>query len=118
MHERPILSTRFGMIDTRFAFPHRSPYPLMVPCTWVAPASTATRVLATARSPSLWQWMPSVTGTPSRTSETIRRTSLGRLPPLVSHSTTTSAPPRRAACRVRSAYSGFALYPSKKCSAS
>ena len=30
----------------------------MVPCTWVAPASTAASELATAQPVSLWQWMP------------------------------------------------------------
>jgi hypothetical protein len=33
--------------------------PLIVPCTWVAPASTATSVLATAQPESSWVWMPS-----------------------------------------------------------
>ena len=37
------------MIVTRLALPVRSPMPLIVPCTWVAPASTAVRVLATAQ---------------------------------------------------------------------
>ena len=31
----------------------------MVPWTWVAPASTAARALATPRPKSLWVWMPS-----------------------------------------------------------
>ena len=31
----------------------------MHPCTWVAPACTATSELATAQPASLWQWMPS-----------------------------------------------------------
>ena len=47
------------MTLNRSALPQRSPYPLAVPCTCVAPASTAARVLATAQAVSLWQWMPS-----------------------------------------------------------
>ena len=49
------------MIVTRFAFPVRSPMPLIVPCTCVAPASTATSVFATAQPPSSCVWMPSAT---------------------------------------------------------
>ena len=52
-HVYPILSCRVGMIEQRFALPHRSPYPLIVPCTWTAPQRTAASVFATARSPSL-----------------------------------------------------------------
>ena len=47
------------MIVTRFALPVRSPMPLIVPCTCVAPASTATSVFATAQPESLWVWIPS-----------------------------------------------------------
>ena len=46
------------MTEQRLALPQRSPKPLIVPCTWRAPAATAASVLATASSPSLWQWMP------------------------------------------------------------
>ena len=55
------------MIEIRLAFPQRSPQPFMVPCTWVQPASTAARALATARSASLWVWMPSRVGIVART---------------------------------------------------
>src|SRR5580692_8686873 len=46
------------MIETRLALPQRSPQPLIVPCTWRAPTSTAASELATPHSASLWQWMP------------------------------------------------------------
>ncbi len=49
------------MTLTRSALPQRSPMPLMVPCTCVAPWATAASELATATSQSLWQWMPSST---------------------------------------------------------
>jgi hypothetical protein len=52
------------MTEQRLALPQRSPYPLTQPCTWVAPASTAASVLATATSESLWVWMPRM---PSKT---------------------------------------------------
>src|SRR5215213_3902358 len=42
----PILSCKLAMVVTRSQLPHRSPIPLMVPCTCVAPASTATRAFA------------------------------------------------------------------------
>ena len=47
------------MIVIRLALPVRSPMPLTVPCTCVAPASTAVSVFATAQPESSWQWMPS-----------------------------------------------------------
>ena len=54
----PILSDSDGMIETRFAFPQRSPYPLTVPWTIRAPSTTAASELATPHSASLWVWMP------------------------------------------------------------
>ena len=57
-------------------------------------------------------------GTSSRTLLTMAETSCGSEPPLVSHRTTVSAPASEAARTHWSAYSGFALNPSKKCSAS
>ena len=55
------------MIVTRLALPVRSPMPLIVPCTCVAPASTAASVLATAQPESSWVWIPSATpGSASR----------------------------------------------------
>ena len=56
---QPIFSCRSAMIVTRFALPVRSPMPLIVPCTCVAPASTAVSVLATAQPESSWVWIPS-----------------------------------------------------------
>ena len=72
--------------------PVRSPYPLIVPCTCVAPASTAASVLATAQPVSLWQWMPTRPSVVDTTSCTTSPTQPGSIPPLVSHSATTSAP--------------------------
>ena len=89
---RSSLSSRLATTETRSALPVRSPYPLMVPCTWVAPASTAARVLATAQPVSLWQWMPTRTPVDSTTSLTTSPTQPGSIPPLVSHSAITEAP--------------------------
>ena len=87
------------MIVMRFALPVRSPMPLIVPCTCVAPASTAISELATAQPPSLWQWMPIATpGSARPTAATSRATSLGSEGPFVSHRTRRSAP---AAAAVR-----------------
>ena len=47
------------MIVTRFALPVRSPMPLIVPCTCVAPDSSAVSEFATAQPESSWQWIPS-----------------------------------------------------------
>jgi len=43
----------FGMMEQRLALPHRSPMPLIVPCTCRMPDSTATSEFATAISLSL-----------------------------------------------------------------
>ena len=86
------------MIVTRFALPVRSPMPLIVPCTCVAPASTATSVFATAQPPSSWVWIPSLTdGSASRTAVTTAAICAGSEPPFVSQSTTRSAPASAAA---------------------
>jgi hypothetical protein len=97
------------MMEMRLAFPQRSPQPFMVPWTMVAPASTPARALATARSLSLWVWMPTRVGTVLRTTCTTSAMKPGRQPPLVSHRVTQSAPAAAAAFRVASAYSGLAL---------
>ena len=60
------LTARLAITEIRSALPHRSPKPLIVPCTWTAPASTAASELATARSQSLWQWMPTGTASAGR----------------------------------------------------
>ena len=43
-------------ISSSEQLPARSPRPLIVHSTCPAPASTAARLLATARPRSLWQW--------------------------------------------------------------
>src|SRR5215217_4727705 len=84
----PILSCKLAMVVTRSQLPHRSPIPLMVPCTCVAPASTATRAFATPHPESLWVWMPTST---SGNSRAVRATtafnSVGSVPPFVSQRT-------------------------------
>ena len=92
------------MIVIRLALPVRSPIPLTVPCTCVAPASTAVSVLATAQPESSWQWIPSaVPGSASRTTASAVRICGGSEPPFVSHSTRRSAPASAAARRQSSA---------------
>ncbi len=100
---RSIFSCSAGMIEIRLAFPQRSPQPLIVPCTCVQPASTAASALATARSPSLWVWIPRRVGTVALTTPTTSAMKLGRLPPLVSHSVIQSAPASAAARTAASA---------------
>ena len=81
------------MIEVRLALPQRSPMPLSVPWICRQPACTAMSELATAFSVSLCVWMPRFApGTTWTTSETMRSTSCGSEPPLVSHSTTQRAP--------------------------
>ena len=81
------------MTLTRSTLPQRSPMPLIVPCTCVAPAATAASVLATATSQSLWQWMPtSHAQRLARPPSTRSAISSGSVPPLVSHRMTTLAP--------------------------
>ena len=88
MHSSPILSIRFGMIDTRFALPQRSPKPLMVPWTCSTPSGTAARVLATAHSRVVVD-VDAERGSARRcfTSRMISTISRGSVPPLVSQST-------------------------------
>ena len=66
----------------------------MQPCTWVAPASTAAMLLATAKSESLCVWMPITPSKRLRTSATISTSRPVSVPPLVSHRQSTSAPAR------------------------
>ena len=54
MSKRRFFSARLGIREIRLALPQRSPRPLIVPCSWRAPASSAARELATAFSVSLW----------------------------------------------------------------
>ncbi len=101
---KSVLSMSVGISETRLALPQRSPRPFSVPWIWRAPARTAASEPATAFSVSLWQWMPRlVPGTISATWPTIRSISCGRVPPLVSHSTTQRAPASWAALRQSSA---------------
>ena len=43
--------------SSKDAFPARSPIPLMVHSTWVAPCSTPAMEFAVASPKSLWQWV-------------------------------------------------------------
>ena len=47
------LRHKFGIIDIKFALPHLSPNPFIVPCICLTPHSTAAKELATAFSVSL-----------------------------------------------------------------
>ena len=69
----------------------------------VAPASTAARELATAMSPSLWAWMPMAVLLTFLSSRIVSAIKLGRLPPLVSHRASQSAPASEAARTAASA---------------
>ena len=64
----------------------------MVPCTWVAPARTPDRALATPQPVSLCRCTPTGAPRASTISATMAYTSCGSEPPLVSHSTSRSAP--------------------------
>ena len=82
------------MIETRLALPQRSPSPFSVPWICRAPARTAASEFATAFSISLCAWMPirwpgNVAWQPRAT---MRATSCGSVPPLVSHRTIQRAP--------------------------
>ena len=114
----PIFNVKFGIAAHKSAFPARSPYPLMHPWTWVAPASTAAKLFATAHPLSLWKWTPSTHEVLARTSETTWDAPAGSIPPFVSHSTSASAPEVSAASRRAREKSRSSAKPSKKCSAS
>ena len=98
------------MQTMRLALPVRSPYPLIVPWSCVAPASTAATELATAQPVSFWAWMP-IGRSPkwATTSPTMRPMSWGSVPPFVSHSTSVSTSLVAAASSTRRAYSGLRL---------
>ena len=106
------------MIETRLALPQRSPRPLMVPWTCVAPLRTPAIALATATSESLCGWIPIGHRTAAIAACTPASISCGRRPPLVSQSAIRSTPAESTARRQASANSGLAEIPSKKCSAS
>ena len=89
-----------GITDIKFAFPHLSPSPLIVPCTCLTPACIAVSEFATAFSVSLCAWIPKfLPGITFVTLETISPTSCGRVPPLVSHKTNHLAPWSKACLR-------------------
>ena len=70
---------------------------------------TAATEFATAQPLSFCVWIPTI-GPPARndtTSRVTRSTSCGNEPPLVSHSTTHSAPFEAAASTTRNAYSAL-----------
>ena len=95
---QPIFSSRSAIVVSRSVLPTRSPKPLTVPCTWVAPARTAASVFATAQPESLWQWMPMrCPGSSAATAATISPTSCGSAPPFVSQRSIEWAPASLAA---------------------
>ena len=113
------MSIKLGIKAIKSAFPHLSPRPFIVPCTWRTPASIAAKLQATAVPESLWQWIPN--GTPgmlSLTSFIILVISCGRVPPLVSQRTTHFAPASKAERTHSNANFLLFLKPSKKCSQS
>ena len=93
------------MIEIRLALPVRSPQPFIVPCTWRAPASTATSEFATPHSASLWQWMPTRTTSPIAATASLVAAAIceGSDEPFVSQRATVSAPASAAARRHDSA---------------
>ena len=82
------------MIVVRLALPVRSPTPLVVPCTCSAPASTAASALATPQPASSCGWMPirQRSLSSATTARVASATCGGSDEPLVSQSTTVSAP--------------------------
>src|SRR3972149_1882890 len=86
-HLNLFFKTRLGINEHKFALPHLSPSPLIVPCTCLTPALTAARVLATASSQSLCVCMPRGVFILLTTLQVILSISCGKQPPLVSQST-------------------------------
>ena len=99
------------MIVVRLQLPVRSPYPLMVPCTWTAPPRTPASALATPVPASSWRCTPTPTSLPkySTTARTMCSIWSGNEPPLVSHSTSRLAPACTAPSSTRIANSGLRL---------
>ena len=114
------LRPRLAMTLTRSTLPQRSPMPLIVPCTCVAPAGDGGQrvgdgqvAIVVAMNADL---APSTADRAAATPAAIcsgKRAAVG-----VAQDQHRSPRPIRAACRVCRAYSGLALKPSKKCSAS
>ena len=110
LSEKSFFKKKVGIKDIKFALPHLSPSPFIVPWTCLTPACTATKLLATAFSVSLWAWIPRFfPGICFVTSSTILETSWGNVPPLVSHNTIHLAPLSYAAFKHDIAYSGLDL---------
>ena len=104
--DQPYLSCRFAIRVMMLALPVRSPWPFTVPWMCITPASTAAMVFATAQPVSLWQWTPRSTPI-APAAVTTSPICEGSMPPLVSHSTTTSAPASAATRTHSSAYDGL-----------
>ena len=74
--EKDSFRTNVGITDIKFALPHLSPKPLIVPWICLTPDSTAAKEFATALPVSLCAWIPKfLPGTTLETSETICVTS-------------------------------------------
>src|SRR3990167_1875724 len=117
-HLNLLFKTRLGINEHKFALPHLSPSPFIVPWTCRTPALTAARVLATASSQSLCVCIPKGILILLMTFPVILSISFGKQPPLVSQSTMVSAPESCATFKTFNAYLELFLWPSKKCSAS
>ena len=93
LSDNSFLRWNVGIIDIKFALPHLSPKPFIVPWICLAPDNTAAIELATALPVSLCAWIPKFSpGICSDTSLTILVTSWGSVPPFVSQSTIHLAP--------------------------
>ena len=97
-------------MDIKFALPHLSPRPLIVPWTCLAPAKIAVRELLTAFSVSLCACMPKFfPGIEFDTLDIISPTSWGNVPPFVSQRTNHFAPSSYACFKQSRAYVGLFL---------
>ena len=56
--EKSFFKKKVGIYDIKFALPHLSPSPFIVPCTCLTPAKTAAKEFATAFPVSLCAWIP------------------------------------------------------------
>ena len=104
MHFLPIFSCKLAITEIRLTLPQRSPKPLIVPCTWVAPISTAGqrvghRQLAVVVAVNAQRRLDR----PGSLARAHREYRLAVDPPLVSQRTIQSAPPSCAALRHSSA---------------
>ena len=91
--EKSFFKKKVGINDIKFALPHLSPKPLIVPWICLTPDTTAAKEFATALPVSLCACIPRFfPGTTFETSFTICETSWGSVPPFVSHKTIHLAP--------------------------